>query len=64
MTSQQLVGWVGTHVPVFHQMQTNDYAKHLGVMIGPGGAAHKWTGPGKKFLDVCARIRSSSRLGF
>ena len=61
MTSQQLVGWVGTHVPVFQEMQFIDYAEHLGVMIGPSGAARKWTGPGKKFLDVCARIRSSSR---
>ena len=35
MTSWQLAEWVGTHVPVFRQMQFNDYAKYLGVMVGP-----------------------------
>ena len=41
MTSQQLVEWVGTYVPVVCHMQINDSAEYLGVMIGPGGA--RWT---------------------
>ena len=53
-------GW-DTHVPVFPQMQFNDYATYLGVMIGPGGTAHRWTGPRNKCLTVYARSRSSSQ---
>ena len=61
MTSWQLGEWVDTHVPVFPQMQFNDYATYLGVMIGPGGTAHRWTGPRNKSLTVYARSRSSSQ---
>ena len=41
MSSRQLAAWISAHVPVFQQMQINNYAKYLGVMIGPGGAAHR-----------------------
>ena len=61
MTSWQLAEWVGTHVLVFPQVQFNDYATYVSVMIGRGGTAHRWTGPRNKFLTVYARSRSSSQ---
>ena len=46
---------VGRHpVPMFQDMQINDHAKYLGIMIGPGGHAHRWTAPRNIFSCVCA----------
>ena len=48
----QLSEWVGTHVPVFRQMQIKDHAKYLGVEIGPGAASHKRTKARSKPVGV------------
>ena len=45
--------WISARVPVFRQVQVNDYAKHLGVMIGPGAATHRRTNPRNNFVSVC-----------
>ena len=42
-------------------MQISDHAKYLGVVIGPGASAHRWTKAGHKFNAVCARVRASSQ---
>ena len=57
----QLSERVGTHVPVFQQMQIMDHARYLGVDIGPRAANHRWTKARNKFVGVCARIRTSSQ---
>ena len=61
MTSLQLSEWVGAHVPVFRQMQIKDHAKYLGVVIGPGAAAHRWTKSRNTFIAVCARLHASAQ---
>ena len=52
--------WVGTHVPVFRQMQIKDHAQYLGVEIGPGAADRRWNKERNRCVGVCARIRASS----
>ena len=58
MATPQLLDLVGTHVPVFRQMQIKDHVKHLGVVIGPGAANHRWT---RASVGVGARICASSQ---
>ena len=57
----QFSEWVGTLVPVFRQMQIKDHARYLGVEIGPGAAAHRWTKARNTFVGVGARIRAFSQ---
>ena len=61
MTGAQLADWVGTHVPDFQPVQIGDHANYLGVVIGPGAPAHRWTKGRNQFMAVCARIRASSQ---
>ena len=50
---------VGRHpVHMFQDMQINDHAKFLGIMVGPGGNADRWTAP-RNIFRVFARIRAS-----
>ena len=65
MTSWQLAEWVGTHVPVFPQVQFNDYATYLGVMIGPARNCPQVDGvPETNFLPCMPAVVSPHRVRF
>ena len=49
---------------MFRQVQVNDYAKYLGVMIGPGAATHRWTDPGTTLLACVPAVVRPRRALF
>ena len=57
----QLLASVGSHVPVFRQLQIKDHAKYLGVEIGSDAAESQMDQARNRFVCVCARIRTSSQ---
>ena len=45
-------------------MKINRVAKYVGAMIGPDGYLHRWTAPRNTVVDVCTRIKESSKSLF
>ena len=58
---EALCQWVYKNCREFREMQIVRYAKYVGTMIGPDGYIHRWTAPGKKFIQRVLKINTLTK---